>query len=126
MEIIYKNNAKKSNFTYFSELFKDKKTTNKFSRLFEPVSGKDFESNDMSFNGEIEGILYLCYPLTVVVEEKIKFSTLHELISEIRKTYKKIYKTPIKYGIWGHHIGDLSISSIEIKEGNIIEVGIDS
>lgn len=131
MEIIYNTNANKSNFTYCSELFEGKNILNGFNKLSEnlmceSVAGKEFDVRDVKFNEELKGKLYLCYPLSVVVENDIKFNSLHTLISEIRKTYKKIYKAPIKYGIWGHNIYDLVIESIKVYEGNLVSVSIGS
>ena len=154
MEIIFKSNENQSNFNYSSNLFKNKKTLNGFNKLaetmlFERVDGSEFDCQNVSFDKEITADLILCYPLKVVVREEIKFSTLHELISEIRKTYHKIYAKEAEtlkairknkhlynrgtsdglFGIWGHDIYDLCISSIRIVEGDdkpLIDVSIDS
>ncbi len=45
--------------------------------------------------------------------------TLSKVISLIRKSYKKIYDNPGKYGVWGHDIGDLIIEGVELKKGII-------
>lgn len=143
MEIIYKTLNKKSNFAYCSELFKNKKTLNGFNKLEEDlicemVSDNNFHCQNIYFDKEIEADLFISYPLSVVVKEEIKFKSLHELISEIRKVYKKIYseETILKsensnnlYGIWGHSIYDLVIESIRILEGSekpLINVNIGS
>ncbi len=149
MEIIFKSNENQSNFNYSSQLFKNKKTLNGFNKLeetmmFERVADSEFKCQDVSFNKEIFADLILNYPFKVVVKEEIKFSTLHELISEIRKTYHKIYAEEAKlikaskkgknvsnkmFGIWGHGIYDLCIEAIRIVEGDnkpLVNVGIRS
>lgn len=155
MEIIYKTTEEKSNFSFCSDIFKDKKILNGFNKLneelmCESISDDDFHCQDLSFNKEIIADLYLCYPFNVVVKNEIKFKTLYELISEIRKTYRQIYheekKTMTKlikknkhlinrgisngiYGIWGHDIYDLVIESIKIYENDnkpIVDVSIGS
>lgn len=155
MEIIFKSNENQSNFNYSSNLFKGKKTLNGFNKLeeqmlFEPISNDSFNCQNISFDKEIIADLILCYPFKVVVKEEIKFKTLHELISQIRKTYHKIYAQEAKtmrnlkknnpklinrgfsdgdFGIWGHDIYDLCISSIRIVEGEdkpLIDISIDS
>lgn len=73
--------------------------------------------------------------------------TRAKLVSLIRKYYKKVYdeedknvgkKTDCipgmfnrdtsngKYGIWGHHIGDLVLVNAEISKKNVITLGVDS
>lgn len=154
MEIIFKSNENQSNFNYSSQLFKNKETLNGFNKLeetmlFERVDDSEYNCQNVSFDREITADLILCYPFSVVVKEEIKFKTLHELISEIRKTYHKIYAQEAKtlksikknrqlynrgtsngmFGIWGHDIYDLSISSIRIVKGDdkpLIDVSIDS
>lgn len=134
MEIIFKTTKDKSNFTYFSELFKNKKILNGFNKLSESllceqILNNRFMCRNVKFEDKIKGKLYICYPLTVVVKFDVEFDSLYSLISEIRKAYKKIYKdrnTMIKCGVWGHDIGDLCIESIRVCEDNSIEVGIGS
>lgn len=155
MEIIFKSTPEQSNFNYCSDLFKGKKTLNGFNKLEEEVmcesmTNDEFEVQNVMFEKEIEADLYLCYPFKVVVQETIKFDSLHKLISEIRRVYKEIYhrekktmrkiekgnKTLINrgisdgdFGIWGHDIYDLVIESIKIVEGEdkpLIDVSIGS
>lgn len=151
MEIIFKSNENQSNFNYSSELFKGKKTLNGFNKLeetmlFERVDDSEFECQNVTFDKEIVGDLILCYPFKVVIKEEIKFNTLHELISQIRKTYHTIYSQESKtikslrknpnsksinklFGIWGHDIYDLIITSINIVENGekpLISVSISS
>lgn len=159
MEIIYVSTPKKSNFNYCSEIFENKKPLNGFNKmlekvdLFDRVDEKEFWTKNVKFDEEIIGELYLSYPFSVVVKETIKFSSLHELIKEIRRTYQAIYelekgtslkqampmceedpssplmnrnKTNGVIGIWGHDIGDLVIESITLYEGNLVRVGIGS
>lgn len=159
MEIIYVSTPKKSNFNYCSEIFENKKPLNGFNkmlekvRLFDRVDEKEFWTKNVKFEEEIVGELYLCYPFSVVLKETVKFSSLHELISEIRRTYQAAYElektTSMKkampmyeedpnspfmnrnrtngvIGIWGHDIGDLCIESITLYEGNLVRVGIGS
>ena len=92
MEIIYKSTKQKSNFTYCSEIFKEKDLLNAFDSLIEPISTDEISVGNVKFEKPIDGNLYLCYPLTVVVKENIHFSSLHELIREIRRVYEEVYK----------------------------------
>ena len=154
MEIVFEKTANRSNFNFINKLFSDKKVLNGFNKLkeellFEPIMSKEFEVQNVFFDKTLKADLYLSYPLSVVVKEEVTFSSLHELITSIRNTYKKIYKEEYKtmsklkssktlynrgfsngkYGIWGHGIHDLSIESIRILEGEtkpLIEVGIGS
>lgn len=143
MEIIFKSTEKQSNFQYCSQLFKNKKILNGFNKLeeimlFEHISDTHFNCQNVSFDTEIIADLILCYPFNVVVKEEIKFKTLYDLISEIRRTYYQIYLEEMQnlkntninlYGIWGHSIYDLCISSIKIVENidkPLVEISIDS
>lgn len=155
MEIIFKSNENQSNFNYSSQLFKNKETLNGFNKLeetmfFERMDDSEFNCQNVSFDNEITADLILCYPFKVVVKEEIKFKTLHDLISEIRKTYHRIYskeaetmktlkkKNPMlinrgisdgMFGIWGHDIYDLRIESIRIVKGEnkpLVDVSIGS
>lgn len=130
MEIIFKNTKNKSNFTYCSEIFKDKKVINGFNKLgYCPVGQDIIECGNIKFDKEMEGTLYLAYPLSVVVKKNIKYDSLHSLINAIRSAYQEIYKdynSSIKYGIWGHSIYDLFIESITLYEEGLISVGIGS
>ena len=129
MEIIKTN--QQSNFTYVSNLYKNLKVLNGFNKLnevllSESVANDEINVQNILFENQINADLYLVYPLSVVVKTSIKFSSLHELINEIRKAYKEVYKDYNKYGIWGHDIYDLVIESISILEGPIVRVGIGS
>lgn len=134
MEIIYKRNEEVSNYAYCDMIFKNKKALNGFNKMleqveFEHVAGEEFNVQNVFFENPIQGTLYLCYPLNVVVKEKIEFDSLYSLISEIRRTYRQIYEeeaTKRKYGIWGHGIYDLVIEAIKIYEDNLIDVSIGS
>lgn len=145
MEIIFISNKEQSNFDYCSKLFKNRKTLNGFNKLeetmlFEEISNTRFNCQDVSFDSKITADLILCYPFNTVVKEEIKFKTLYDLISEIRRTYNEIYSREAKnlknkknldklFGIWGHSIYDLSISSIKIVEGEnrpLVNVSINS
>lgn len=130
MEIIFKTNNNKSNFKYLSEIFKDKIVLNGFNKLgYCPVGRDTLECGNISFNRTINGNLYLGYPLSVVVKENIKFDSLHSLINEIKRVYRKIYEnreSAIKYGIWGHDIYDLQIEGIVIYTDYSVKVSIGS
>lgn len=159
MEIVFVSTQNQSNFDYCSKLFKNKKPVNGFNRLIESVDitnridDDEFWCKNVMFDSEIEAGLYLNYPFSVVVKDKIKFSSLYELINEIRRVYKEAYiledstskkkampmyeedpscsminrnKTNGVIGIWGHEIGDLIIESITLYEGNLVRVGIGS
>ena len=137
MEIVFDKTEEQSNFNYSSKLFKNKKVLNSFNKLqelmiCEQVASKEFEVQDMLFPEKINADLFLSYPLKVVVKQPITFTSLYELISQIRDTYKKIYKEEKKthkYGIWGHSIYDLYIEGISIMEGKdnpIVKVYIGS
>ena len=128
MEILY--NDKKSNFKYLSDIFKNKEVLNGFNKLnYCPVGQNIFDCGDVKFDKDINGKLYLAYPLSVIVKEDVKFNSLHSLINQIRKTYREIYKnreSAIKYGIWGHDIYDLQIEGITIYKDYSIKVFIGS
>ena len=155
MEIIYKTTEEKSNFSFCSDIFKNKKVLNGFNKLdesimCESIADDDFNCQNVSFDKDIIAYLYLCYPFNVVIKNEIKFRDLYQLISEIRKTYRQIYheekKTMTKsirknknlinrgisngiYGIWGHDIYDLVIEAIKVYETEdkpIIDVSIGS
>lgn len=130
MEIIYKSIKNKSNFAYCSELFKNKNILNGFNKFsYCPIGNDTLEIGDVKFDNTMKGILYLCYPLSVVVKAQIQFNSLYDLIKEIRKIYKEIYKNKesvIKYGVWGHDIYDLCIEGITIYKDNSIKVDIGS
>lgn len=128
MEII--RNKEVDNFTYVNDLCKGRKVLNGFNKLeelmlSEYIVDKDYECQNIFFEKEMEATLYINYPLSVVVKENIKFSSLHDIIKAIRKLYKQIYKDEKKankgglsiYGIWGHYISDLCIECIQILEG---------
>lgn len=144
-----------SNFQYVSNLCKGRKVLNGFNKLdelmmCESIADNGYNVQNVSFDKEIIADLYIDYPLSVVVKEEIKFNSLHSLIKEIRRTYKKIYKeeertmSKIKknnpdlinrgfsngsFGVWGHDIYDLVIESIKILEGEekpIVDVSIGS
>lgn len=125
MEIVFDKTEEQSNFNYSSKLFKNKKVLNSFNKLqelmiCEHVASKEFEVKNMLFPEEINADLILSYPLTVVVKQPVTFKSLYELITQIRETYKQIYKEEKKshkYGIWGHSIYDLYIEGISIMEG---------
>lgn len=97
MEIIYVSTPEQSNFDYCSKLFKNKKPVNGFNKLIENVDifnridDTGFWCKNVKFDSEINGDLYLCYPFSVVVKDNIKFKSLYELISEIRRVYKQAY-----------------------------------
>lgn len=159
MEIVFVSTPEQSNFDYCSKLFKNKKPVNGFNKLIENVNvftrvdDDEFWCKNVKFDSEINGTLYLNYPFSVVVKEDVKFKSLYELISEIRRVYKQVYeleestskkaamrmcdedpncslinrnKTNGVIGIWGHSIGDLVIESITLYEGNLVRVGIGS
>lgn len=97
MEIIFKTNKNQSNFDYCANIYKNKSILNGFNKmtelmLCEPIAIKEIDVQNIFFEKEIVGDLYICYPLSVVVKETIKFSSLHDIIKGIRKVYKAIYK----------------------------------
>ena len=97
MEIVFVSTPTQSNFDYCSKLFKNKKPLNGFNKLIENVDivnrvdDNEFWSKNLFFDEEINGILYLNYPFSVVLKDNVKFKSLHELISEIRRVYKEAY-----------------------------------
>lgn len=104
--------------------FKNKEVDEKFSSYYnnvlsEPICRRKIYVKDMKFSKK-EGFLYLRYPLSVWAKVKIQYSSIHELINNIKKAYKEIYSNPDRFGIWGHYISDLVIEGIEIfKDGDI-------
>lgn len=110
------------------------------------ATGKGYkEIEDVSLE-ETTTALKIDYPLKNPAIKIIKYSSLYELIDEIRRVYKEVYKEedetmteyhpsgiPLnrgwsngKYGIWGHVIEDLVISRITISDNGEIDLGIDS
>ena len=141
------NDEKLSNFELHSKIISNKKIVDDCN-VFEKINNfNSYNSKNINFKESRSGELYIYYPLNVLVKKSIKYNSLHELIDEIRKAYKKIYNEENitmnktiknnssllnrgtsngKYGIWGHDIDDLYISSIVIYENGIIDLGIDS
>ena len=105
MEVIFKTNSNCSNFSFCSNLYKNKKVLNGFNKLeevFERVDDDEYYCRNVKFDEKINCTLYLCYPLSVVVKFNIEFDSLHQLIDEIRRCYKEIYKnrkTMIECGV---------------------------
>lgn len=141
MEIV--NIKKGTNYEYLNNLCKGRKVLSGFNKLEESLLneymlGKDYECQNVFFEKEIEADLYITYPLSVLVKETVSFSSLYELIKNIRQVYKKIYKEERKsfkdsekgkYGIWGHELSDLYLEYIKILEDNnrpIIIIHVDS
>lgn len=100
---------------------------------------------ELSWEDEMDktykGTCYLKYPLSVVAEFPIEFSSMEELWEKVRSAYEEIYKeeeesssvtpglipnmynrnrTNGKFGIWGHGINDLVLESVIICEDKII------
>jgi hypothetical protein len=51
--------------------------------------------------------------------------TVGYLLAMLGRTYRRIYREPQKFGVWGHGIGDLTFAKIEVCD-NIINIGVDS
>ena len=62
--------------------------------------------------------LCIDYPLGIPATFQIKSGEkgmgTNSLIGKIAKCYKDVYKTPEKYQIWGHDIGDLYLEGLEV------------
>ena len=76
-------------------------------------------------------VLTINYPLhTAFVKPFIKHGnrgmTREELILKIIEAYKEVYRSPAKYGIWGHGMGDLMLHTATVDKDNVITVGCDS
>jgi hypothetical protein len=114
--------------------------------------GDKIENNkEMVLKPNQEYTLVISYPL----HNPAKFTfythfqgmTRAKLVALIRKYYKKVYaeedksvgkKTDCipgmfnrdtsngKYGIWGHHIGDLVLVNAKVSKKNVITLGVDS
>jgi hypothetical protein len=54
-----------------------------------------------------------------------KHVTVGYLLAMLGRAYRRIYREPEKFGVWGHGIGDLTFAKIEVRD-NIINVGVDS
>lgn len=137
MEIVYASkNFPEVNRMYY-DLFEGKEPIMKFKPL-ENAADDSFRHEDVKLDNTITAELYVKYPLSVLVKDIITFSTLHELVSEIRRVYREIYdledetKTEIvkvnpqlinrgfsngMMGIWGHTIEDLCIEEVLIFDG---------
>lgn len=116
----------KTNFHVACSKTKDLKTIKHFDVFTNMEDKIIFEPKKDIKIDNVEYTVYLCYPLNVALECKFKAFSLFSIIKNIKTIYKKIYKDPKIYGIWGHSIGDLTITAIDIKEGNILEINIDS
>jgi hypothetical protein len=51
--------------------------------------------------------------------------TVGYLLAMLGRVYRRIYREPEKFGVWGHGIGDLCFAKIAVRD-NIINVGVDS
>ncbi len=76
----------------------------------------------------------LDYPLHTIARVKVypyrndighKHVTVGYLLAMLGRAYKRIYREPDKFGVWGHGIGDLTFAKIAVRD-NIINVGVDS
>lgn len=94
---------------------------------------------DVNYGENLKRNVIVDYPLSKPAVRPIRFSTLYELIDEIRRVYIEIYdeeeKTTSTYqesatllnrgrtngvhGIWGHDIRDLWIEGIEIGDNEV-------
>ena len=54
-------------------------------------------------------------PTTFNIKTGKKGMSLVKLLSQVGKSYEKVYANPNKYGIWGHCIGDLYDEGIEVN-----------
>ena len=54
-------------------------------------------------------------PVSFPVEVPGTGMTTMQLIDQIREIYRKIYKTPAKFRVWGHGIDDLWVEEIHIN-----------
>jgi hypothetical protein len=64
----------------------------------------------------------LDYPLAydaVEVRSRKNGWTVADIVSVVQQIYRKIYKRPGYWGIWGHGISDLVIEQFEIKHNNV-------
>ena len=97
-----------------------------------------------------EYTLVIDYPLSTPFEKEFKVSkkgmTRQEFVDMACESYQLIYaieeasegktgnipgmlnrtSSSGKYGIWGHHIGDLTIHILYVGENNVITLGVDS
>lgn len=48
------------------------------------------------------------------------------LVGKIQSFYRKVYAAPVKYGVWGHDIDDLTITSISVSKKNLITIEVGS
>lgn len=51
--------------------------------------------------------------------------TVGYLLAMLGRAYRRIYREPKKFGVWGHGIGDLTFAKIAVRD-NIINIGVDS
>lgn len=98
MEITIKPFVEESNFKANANIYKNIPELIIFN-VYEAISDKDIRTKNVFFDDVIEGKMFLCYPLQVNVEVKVRFKSLHSLIYQIRKAYRLIYQCPEKYGI---------------------------
>jgi len=115
------------------------------------VQSKNNQAHSLALKGNQSYRLIVSYPLQVEYIQKFKTGpggmTKKELVNLIVKAYKYVYYTENrtseikesnipgmynrtqtigKFGIWGHDINDLMLSSAYVDEDNDITLAIDS
>lgn len=116
--------------------------------IFAPIDAeKNYRHRNVKYGETITTEIEIDYPLTRKAIKRITFSTLYELIDEIRRCYREIYyeeertMTVYKpspewllnrgesngiYGIRGHEIGDLWLELLTITEDKKVYMYIGS
>lgn len=76
----------------------------------------------------------LDYPLHAIARVKVypyrtdrghQHVTVGYLLAMLGRAYRRIYREPEKFGVWGHGIDDLTFAKIAVRD-NIINIGVDS
>lgn len=78
-------------------------------------NGVEIFSNELVSGMKLS--LDIFYPLSVKHSINIDIvddTNVSTIISKIVLEYRKIYKNPEKYGVWGHGLGDLWIESLTL------------
>jgi hypothetical protein len=91
--------------------------------------------NEIQRNGETNRVVWYGEDLEVTINYPLSKDytfrvsgplTRQQLAAEVQKHYKKIYKNPEQWGVWGHDIGDLILHTLYVYKDGKAKVGVDS
>lgn len=91
---------------------------------------KCFAGHDIYLPSDQEYTLTINYPLQEKYTHSFKTGKgmgLVPVLKQIYKAYQKIYKSPNKYGVYGHDITDLCLTQIKVDHNKkTIQINVDS